>query len=264
MSGSKKMDANLLHLRTSVIEAVTILQKSHNPLDIRVDHANAVLRAALWHLGREQNEEPSATDVDPEVAVASERGDDEMEIIDSLHPTPRSLSDYRRDRGMRISAFTDWLGIPQHEYAHIIHRQPVDRRLRDHVAYKLGVEWRVIAEFMPKPPPEPYVRLVPIPAPEGTEPPPEPWYLLDEETGQVISGPHTEPIPENAGYLSHPLIGNPCNLVVLYDLSGYTEENQLPPDGYSAKERSWRYDDWDAGEDENTEEDNAIADHSRR
>lgn len=252
------MEIKLLHLRASVIEAVTILQKANDPLDICVDNANAVLRAALWHLGRAHDEEPSTVDVHTDVAVTSEYSNDEAEIIDALHPTPRSLSDYRSERGMKIPAFTDWLGIPHHEYAQIIRRQPVDRRLRDHVAYKLGVEWQAIAEFMPKPPPEPYVRPEPIPAPEGTEPPLEPWYLLDEENGQIISGPHTEPIPENGWYVSDPLVGGPSNLVVLYDFSGYTEEDRLPPDGYSIEEREWRYDDLDIVEDD------AIADNSGR
>ena len=48
--------------------------------------------------------------------------------------------------------FGDWLGIAHFEYAAVIHRLPVDRRLRDQIAYKLGVAWQAIAEFMPEPP----------------------------------------------------------------------------------------------------------------
>jgi hypothetical protein len=31
------------------------------------------------------------------------------------------------------------LGITHQEYSHVIHRLPVDQRLRDQIAYKLGI-----------------------------------------------------------------------------------------------------------------------------
>jgi hypothetical protein len=41
---------------------------------------------------------------------------------------------------MHIPAFTAFLGITHQEYAHVFYRQPLDRRVRDQIAYKLGVE----------------------------------------------------------------------------------------------------------------------------
>ena len=56
-------------------------------------------------------------------------------------PTPRSLADYRQERGMRIPAFTAFLGVTLDDYAQVVQRGPVDRRLRDQIAYRLRVPW---------------------------------------------------------------------------------------------------------------------------
>jgi hypothetical protein len=58
------MDANLRELRTSVVEAIAILQRDLAPLDARAHHALAVLQAALLHLQRNAVEEPPARHLD--------------------------------------------------------------------------------------------------------------------------------------------------------------------------------------------------------
>jgi hypothetical protein len=160
--------------------------------------------------------------------------DDDPASIDALHPAPRRLADYRQERNLSMRDFTDLLGITQQEYAHVIHRLPIDRRLRDQIAYKLGVPWSAIAEFMPGAA-LPWPETTPIPAPAGAPPPSEPWYVVHPTTGRIVSGPHNEPLPENAAYVHDPLTYNTTNLVVLFDRTN--EEAQLPPEGYIANER---------------------------
>ena len=62
---------------------------------------------------------------------------------------------------MHIPAFTAFLGITHQEYAHVFYREPLDRRVRDQIAYKLGVDWREIAEFMPAQP-QTWPEIVPV------------------------------------------------------------------------------------------------------
>jgi len=239
------MEANQTHLRTSIIAALTILRHDTMSLEARVQDAEAALLAALVYCDAHTPEEAAPEAPEPalpgiDAALA------DMEQIDRFHPEPRQLSAYRQERGMRIPAFTAFLGIAHHEYAAIVRRCPSDRRLRDQIAFKLGVAWQAIAEFMPEPPPQPRSQPLPLPPREGAKPPSHPWYLVDEETGQVLSGPHTDPLPANAVYLGDPRTWEPSNLVVLHDYSACTEEDQLPAEGFSAKEREAMYADWDA------------------
>lgn len=244
------MRTDLGHLHTSLVHAVTILRQDTTMPEAQVDHALAILRAALSHWRFDPSIIAAAADSAPEIVDTDDRAEEAIDDIEI--PPPRSLSDYRRERGMTILAFGDWLGIAHFEYAGVIHRLPVDRRLRDQIAYKLGVAWQAIAEFMPERPPQPRPQPVPIPAPDGTPPPDEPWYLFDDETGYILSGPHNTSVPENGFYLSDPLAGGPSNLVVLHDFSGYTEEQQLPPEGFSdATLRAW-YPDWYEANDADT------------
>jgi len=140
---------------------------------------------------------------------------------------------------MHIPAFTAFLGITHQEYAHVFYREPLDRRVRDQIAYKLGVDWREIAEFMPQQP-QPWPEIVAEPAPEGAPFPHEPWYLVDHVTGRITSGPHDAPIPANGGYLCDPLTNGPTNLVGLSYPWG-SEEEQLPPAGFSARDLEVMY-----------------------
>jgi hypothetical protein len=245
LARSKPMDASLLCLHASVVEAVTILQRDPAPLDARAHHALAVLQAALIYLQYNVVEEPPAPDLDGLDTTAAQV-DDDTDSVDLAPLTARSLSDYRVERGMRIPAFTAFLGITHQEYAHVIHRQPLDRRVRDQIAYKLGVEWREIAEFMPAQP-QTWPEIVPLPAPDGEPLPPEPWYLVDEETGRITSGPHDTPIPANGGYLCDQLTYESTNLVALWYPST-SEEDQLPPEGYSARDLQLIYDESTAEE----------------
>jgi len=73
-------------------------------------------------------EEPSAPD--PEERDRAAQIDD-VDSVDLAPLTARSLSEYRQERGMHIPAFTAFLGITHQEYAHVIYRQPLDRRVRD-------------------------------------------------------------------------------------------------------------------------------------
>ena len=86
------------------------------------------------------------------------------------------------------------LGITHQEYAHVMHRRPVDRRIRDQIADKLGIRWSAIAEFMPEAA-LPWLEIASIPAPAGAPPPAEPWYLVQQTTGRIVSGPHDAPLP---------------------------------------------------------------------
>ena len=141
-----------------------------------------------------------------------------------------------------VPPITTLLGITHQEYAHVIHRLPVDRRLRDQIAYNLGVHWSAIASHARS-----------CAALAGDRPsrhlldpgPCEPWYLVHQTTGRIVSGPHNEPLPENAAYYCDPLTQNTTNLVVLFP-AWTSEEAQLPPEGYSAME--------DKAEDEEDEE----------
>jgi hypothetical protein len=187
-----------------VVEAISILRCSEDALDARVHRVQAVLLAALWRLDAEAPEDLTVLEIVPEAEMPNQPSDDDAESVDLAQPTPRSLADYRKEYGMTIPQFTDWLGIPHHEYAAVVYRMPVDPRLREQIAFRLGVSWRQIAEFLPpQPPPRP--QLVPLPAPDAAEPPREPWYLVDDLTGKVLSGPHHEPLPANAAYLGDPL-----------------------------------------------------------
>src|SRR4051812_44355395 len=88
--------------------------------------------------------------------------------------------------------------------------------------------------------PQTWPEIVPEPAPADAPSPLEPWYLIDEETGRIVSGPHTMPIPANGGYLCDPLTNGPTNLVGLsYPLG--CEEEQLPPEGFSARDLEIMY-----------------------
>jgi hypothetical protein len=237
------MDAALRYLHASVVEAVTILQRDPLPLDARAHHTLAVLQAALlhvkYHMAEEEPPAPDSVELDTAAQV-----DDDTDIVELAPLAARSLSEYRQERGMHIPAFTALLGITHQEYAHVFYRQPLDRRVRDQIAYKLGVDWREIAEFMPAQP-QIWPEIVPIPAPEGAPRPREPWYLIDEETGRIVSGPHATPIPVNAGYLGDPLTHAPTNLVALcYPLG--CEEEQLPPEGFSARDLEVMYEESEA------------------
>jgi hypothetical protein len=226
------MDEKLRHLCTAVVRAVGILRQDADPVDARAHYADAVLRTALWHIGYNPADfRPRA--VEPELVVPSAGTDDDADSLDLAQLTSRRLADYRQEREMTIPQFADFLGLLHPEYVAVVQRQKVDRRVRDQIAFRLGVPWTMIAEFMP-PPPRP--RPEPRPAPAGAEPPPELWYLVDEESGEVISGPHTEPIPENSDYLHDPIAGESTNLAVVFD-DTIVEYNLLPPDGYTADER---------------------------
>lgn len=244
------MEAELRDLRAAVVEALHILRGDANPLDVRAGHADAVLTAALWRLravpiadAPTEEEEPDGSAERASPPAADDRDADNGEAI--VFPEPRPLAAYRQERRLTIPAFTDWLGILHHEYAAVVRRLPVDRRLRDQIAFKLGVPWREIAEFMPAPAPAPRPRPVPKPAPAGARPPLRPWFLFDEDAGTIISGPHHEPIPANGWILGDPITWMPTNLVTLHDASGMTEEDRLPPEGYSAAERAQLYGDED-------------------
>jgi hypothetical protein len=240
------MEPTLLELRWSIVEAVELLGQADVPLDTRADRARALLLAALCRFHHTTEYIPHAPSIEPNPPTTNTIPND-LDLDDSIWPQPRRLSDYRQERGMRIPEFTAFLGILHHEYAAVVHRHPVDRRLRDQIAFKLGVHWSAIAEFLPahrqpiKPPPPP----VPIPNPSG-EVPSQPWYLVDAYTGQIVSGPHHEPVPLNGYYMVEPLSRMCTNLIVLDDYSG-TEEDQLPPEGYSDKELRSIYGDgaWD-------------------
>jgi hypothetical protein len=56
---------------------------------------------------------------------------------------------------------------------------------------------------------------------------------------EVVSGPHTTALPANVLPLGDPVTEAPTN-IILYD-PWTTEEGQLPPEGYSARERRERY-----------------------
>jgi hypothetical protein len=226
------MEDDLRQLSAAVVRAIGILRQDGAPRDARAHHALAVLLAALWVLDLEAAavEEHHASAADPRAAVPSARADDDMDTIDLVQPTPRSLFAYREERGMTIPQFTAFLGIPHHEYAAVVHRQPVDRRLRDQIAFRLGVSWPAIAEFVPPAPPEPRPQPIPMPAPPEAAPPDEPWYLVDNETGSILSGPHHEALPANAAYLGDPILGGLTNLVILWS------------DDECSDERQWLYD----------------------
>jgi hypothetical protein len=217
MIRSRAMETEL-QLRAAVVAAVGALRQIADPVDDRVHQALTVLDQAL------------AISVETPDAEGASAGDGD-ELVERVRPRPRSLSDYRQERGMSIPQFTDWLGIAHFEYAHVVHRQPVDPRLRDQIAFRLGVSWTQIAEFLPLEPPPPE----PVPATAG--PPREPWYLIE-----VLSGPHETPLPANACYLGDPATGAPTNFVVLHD-DWPSEEEQLPPEGYTAAERRELYGD---------------------
>ena len=237
------MDTTLADLRASVIEALQILRADADPLNVRAISADAVLIAALWRLEYIWGEAAPLAEEAPTVAAASvPAADEETDALDDAYPHPRSLVEYRQERQMRISEFVDSLGIGHFEYLEVVHRRPVDRRLRDQIAFKLGVAWQEIAEFMPE---QPGSRLVPLPPREGALPPREPWYLFDDETGRIISGPHHEPLPENGHYLGDPITGASTSLVVLWDRLHLTEEGQLLPDGHGTKELADTYNDKD-------------------
>jgi hypothetical protein len=232
------MDNELRELHASVVEAVTILQRDPNPLDAHAHHALAVLQAALLHVQYYMvEEEPPAPD--PVELDTAAQVDDDTDSVELAPLAARSLSEYRQERGMHIPAFTAFLGITHQEYAYAIYRQPQDRRIRDQIAYKLGVDWHEIAEFMPAQP-RIWPEIVPLPAPEGAPLPSEPWYLVDRVTGRITSGPHTTPIPANGAYLCDQVTYESTNLVALW--SPFTrEEDQLPPEGYSARDIELMY-----------------------
>lgn len=245
------MDANFKHLWIATVEAVELIGQAATPLDPHVHHARAVLAAALQHLHYKVNEDDLMSPTEPTEAVPAVPPADDLQSADDPAPIPRSLADYRTERGMTVLQFGQWLGIAHFEYAAVVHRQPVDRRICDQIAYKLGVDWHAIAEFMPKhPQPELYREITPIPAPPGAKPPAEPWYLLDEVTGRIRSGPHHESLPKNAFYLWDPLTDGAAQLVVLDDFKERsTAEEQLPPEGhnvieYTSKGRSVLIYDW--------------------
>jgi hypothetical protein len=237
LRSSLMIEDDLRQLSAAVVRAVGILRQDGAPPDAQAHHALAVLLAALSVLDREVLEERQAPTAAARVVVPSAPADDDLDTIDLAQPVPRSLADYREERGMTIDQFTALLGILHHDYAAVIHRLPVDRRLRDQVAFRLGVPWPAIAEFLPPAPPEPRPRLIPIPAPPEATPPGEAWYLVDRETGTLVSGPHHEALPMNAVYLVDPILCEPTNLVILWSDDGFREEHQLPPTGYTLEER---------------------------
>lgn len=244
------MEDHLTHLHTSVLAAILVLQHDARSLDARVEEAEAVLCAALLCWDMRACIDATLSPGTLNVTNSGESLATTSAPVNRPDPAPLPLSAYRQERGLTISAFTEMLGIFHHEYVAVIHRQPVDPRVRDQIAFKLGVPWQAIAEFMPKPPPQLKPRPVAIPPGEGAEVPSTPWYLVDEQTGQVLSGPHTEPLPENAVYLHDPFKGEEWNLVVLCDYSHLTEEDCLPPGGYSRNERDAVYDNEYALEDD--------------
>jgi hypothetical protein len=239
------MGTDLRHLRGALEEAITILEQDTTAIAARVDHTLAVLYATLvHHRGALADPEPPL-EADQDTQNEDQRADGELDDSAILFPPPHRLANYRQERGMHIPAFTAFLGITHVDYVAVVHRQAVDRRLRDQIAYKLGVRWQEIAEFMSETPPKPQPQPVPIPAPDDALPPHRPWYLVDDETGRVLSGPHATPVPENGYYIGHLLAHKAPDLVVLHDFSGYTREDQLPPGGYTKKELQEMYPDWD-------------------
>lgn len=243
------MDANFTYLWAAAVEAVELLGEAARPLDPHVHHARAVLVAALHHLSCELAEEDWVAASSPAEDVASRTApmevvsapaaDDDLDPIDDPSPSPRSLADYREARGMTVLEFGRWLGIAHFEYAAAVHRRPVDRRIRDQIAYKLGVPWRAIAEFRPAQP-KPLRDVLPLPAPPNAKPLAEPWYLIDAVTGRIRSGPHHEPLPANACFLLDELTVGDAQLVCLYNDDGPgTEEEAVPPAGYRRDVREW-------------------------
>jgi len=233
------MESDLSYLRAAVVEALTLLQADAAPLAARAFHAQAVLRTALWRLGLAQQDAAPTLQVDPLVMPAgAEAGDNDDDLAALPRRTLRSLSDERRERRMTIPQFTAWLGIAHHEYAAVVQRRLVDRRLRDQIAFTLGVAWHALAECMPEPPLPPRPRPRPLPPSDDAPPPDEPWFLVDAETGAIVSGPDHAPLPANAGYRSDPLRGGPTNLVVIVDRMPVPEEALLLLGGYSAAERA--------------------------
>ena len=236
------IEDDLRQLSAAVVQAVGILRQDGKPPDARTHHALAVLLAALSVLDLKALEERQAPTAAARVVEPSAPADDDLDAIDLAQPVPRSLADYREERGMTIPQFIAFLGILHHDYAAVIHRQPVDRRLRDQIAFRLGMSWPMIAEFLPSAPPEPRLRPIPIPAPPEATPPDEAWYLVDRETGSIVSGPHHEALPLNAAYLVDPLLCEPRNLVVLRSDDGFGEGHQLSPTDYMFRERQRLYD----------------------
>jgi hypothetical protein len=220
------METDLGSLRAAVVAAVDILGGTTDPADDRVQRALALLTHALA--------------APPDLSAADTGAVEDMAPIDLVRPQPRRLSDYRQVRAMTIPQFTAFLGIAHFEYAHVVHRQKIDLRLRDQIAFRLGVPWQAIAEFMPREPPTSRPRPIPIPPPATAEPPDEPWNLVE-----VVSGPHTTALPANALPLGDPVTQAPTNFI-LYD-PWTTEEGQLPPEGYSARERRERYEEAEDG-----------------
>jgi hypothetical protein len=239
------MAVDLHHLRGALEEAITILEQDATPMTARVDHTLAILYAALVYHADLLAVHESIPKPAHALPNEGEQVDDDLDADDISFPAPRRLADYRRERAMHIPAFTAFLGITHADYAAVVRRHALDRRLRDQIAYKLGVQWQEIAEFMPEPPPQPRPQPAPIPASDDAPPPLRPWYLFDDETGRILSGPHTTPVPQNGYFLSHPLLPNRLDLIVLHDFSGYTEEDQLLPDAYTREELQEKYPDWD-------------------
>jgi hypothetical protein len=58
--------------------------------------------------------------------------------------------------------------------------------------------------------------------------------------GLIVSGPHDTPLPANASYLGDALTSMPTNLVAL-PCTLMSEEAQLPPEGYSPRDRKVIY-----------------------
>jgi hypothetical protein len=254
------IEDDLRRLSAAVVRAVGILRQDGAPPDAPAHHALAVLLAALSVLDLKALEERQAPVATARVTVPNAPADDDLDTIDLAQPTPRSLADYREERGMTIPQFTALLGILHHDYAAVIHRQPVDRRLRDQIAFRLGVPWPAIAEFMPLAPPEPRPRPIPIPAPPEATPPGEAWYLVDKYTGTLISGPHHEAPPLNVVYLVNPILCGPTNLVILWDDDWFGEEHQLSPVDYMLRERQRLYDEPGADGDNADADDRAAPD----
>jgi hypothetical protein len=140
------METNLESLRAAVVAAVDILGRTTDPAGDRAQRALALLAHAL-----------AAAPADRGAAEADAAG--ELALVAAAWLQPRRLTDYRQERGMTIPQFTAFLGIAHFEYAQVVHRQKVDPRLRDQIAFRLGVPWQAIAEFMP-PAPWPW----PVPA----------------------------------------------------------------------------------------------------
>lgn len=235
-------EPTLLELRWCMIEAVNVLQDETIPLEKRTQDARATLFAALCRFYDSYPEEQTASSSEPVHQIAGEFIDNEVNLAELESPA-RSLSDYREERKMHIPDFTDFLGILHPEYADVVHRLPVDRRVRDQIAFRLGVHWTEIAEFMPRQnqPEIPLPPIAPIPAPEGTPPPEEPWYLVERFTGKIVSGPHNEPVPLNGFYVAEPLTGECGNIIELAEPLNGIEEESLPPGGYNAEELYYVY-----------------------